>query len=150
MTMEYKEFAPLPTGDYPARIKGWETAEGNFGPQYKWELDLGEVEDADGNTEQRSLMYYTPQTITARNKLGKLVQAAGFELGEDMDEDSLLNKRVIASVVRKRSDDGASYFNRIEELSRPKVKGNSAAKPAEPAQAAMPAYVNDDLETIPF
>lgn len=139
LTMTYREYAALPTGEYPARIVSVEEVEGKFGPQLKWTMDLGQVEDTEGNEEPRQLTVYTPVDITPKNKLGKLVMATGLELGTDMTEGDFINRRVILSVTRKLSDDGQTYFNRVEEFARIKAKANG--------KAAKPAVEADDDDT---
>lgn len=136
--MSYREYAAIPTGEYPARITGAELAEGKFGPQIRWTADLGEVEDTEGNVEPRQLSIYTPTEITPKNKLGRMVVAAGLELGNDLDESDLVGRRLILSVTRKAGDDGQSYYNRVEEFARIKAK---AAKP-------KPAADTDDADDL--
>lgn len=141
MDFPYREYAPLPTGDYPARLEGLEEADGQWGPQAKWTLDLGEVEDSEGNVEARRLSYYTPQEVTPNNKLGKLALACGLELGEALDSSEFLGKRIMVTVVKKPGKEPGTLVNRIEAvapLPRRRTKPAEAPEMAEADDGSHP------------
>lgn len=142
MQLQVREFVPVPTGDYPAKIKTVEVNDkGQFGPQLRWIMDIGKVADINGDVdefENRTLSYFTPMTISGANKLSSLIRAAGFEIpaaGETFDTDSLIGKPVLLAVTRGISKkDGATPVNNIDSVTRYVPKNVNGAAPA-PVQA---------------
>ena len=101
---------PLPTGEYRVELTAIELEDGNYGDQLKWTfsvLDKG-----------RNLVAYSSFSASLASKC---MRWAGALLGrpiqpsEQVDFETLVGKTAVATVVRKRKDDGAEY-NAIEDL----------------------------------
>ena len=101
---------PIPTGEYRVELTAIELSTGQYGDQLKWTfhvLDKG-----------RNLVAYSTLSPSLASKcmrwasalLGRAIQA-----GESVNFDALVGKTAVATVVRKRKDDGTEY-NAIEDL----------------------------------
>jgi len=127
--LEPKEYTMIPMGSYPATVAAIEEAEGTFGPQLRWTLNLGEVEDVDGNTEDRTLVGYTGQVLSNKAKLWGWVQATGLDPADGLNSDDLVGRRVVLDVTIEPRKDGQGEFNAIHGIRRPKTKAKP--KPAD-------------------
>jgi hypothetical protein len=101
---------PLPTGEYRVELTAIELSTGQYGDQLRWTFHVLE--------KGRNLVAYSSLSPSLASKcmrwaaalLGRPIQA-----GEQVDFDALIGKTAIATVVRKRKDDGSEY-NAIEDL----------------------------------
>lgn len=155
-TADVREFVPVPTGDYPARIKEYKlVTDGQYGPQLCFTMNIGKVADMNGvvdDFEDRTLGYWTPASISSGNKLGHLLGACGFDVpesGEQFDIDNLLNKPVLLAVLRGvKKSDGKTPNNTITSVVKyvQKVKVNGAAEaPALPDAPKTQAEIDSEL-----
>jgi hypothetical protein len=127
--LEPREYVMIPTGSYPATVAAIEEAEGNFGSQLRWTLNLGVVEDVDGGEEERTLVGYTGQVLSSKAKLWTWVQATGLDPADGLNSDDLVGRRVVRDVVIEPRKDGQGEFNAIHAMLRPKTKAKP--KPAD-------------------
>ena len=101
---------PFPTGEYRVELTAIELSNGQYGEQLRWTFSVLE--------KGRHLVAYSSLSPSLASKcmrwaaalLGRPIQA-----GEQVDFDALIGKTAIATVVRKRKDDGSEY-NAIEDL----------------------------------
>lgn len=138
MQAEPRVFLPIPTGAYPAKIKEVEQVEGQYGPQWRWTFDLGIVENVEEEMEEKTLTYYTPNYITAANKLGKMLSALGIPTDEIFESGDIIGKGVTLTVIEAPRKDG-SIGNNIEAVLPPRKKkagANGTAAPAKKVEAA--------------
>lgn len=127
-----KVYVNIPLGSYSATVQEIAEAEGKFGPQFRWTFDLGEVEDVDGNLEDRTLVGYTSQALTPKSKLWTWTAALGVDPSLGLDTEDLIGKRVILDVTLEPRRDGDGEWNAIHQLRRPKAKPNN--KPVHVAE----------------
>lgn len=130
-------YTPIPTADYRATVRSFETATGQFGPQIKWTLALGDVENVDGEVENdKTIWYFTPAEVSTKNKLGKLATACGFDFtaGEPLSSNTIVGKTVVVTVTVATREDGTPT-NKITDIRRAPAKG---------AKAPAAAPVNGD------
>lgn len=149
MIAEPRVFLPIPTGAYPARIQSVEQVEGQYGPQWKWTFDLGNVENVDGEIEpNKTLTYYTQNYITGANKLGKMLTALGIPIDEPLDSSTIIGRTVTLTVTEAPRKDG-TIGNNIEAVLPPRKKKttNGTAPAPVPAQ---PVLAEEDDDEIPF
>lgn len=111
-------YVTLPTGEYLVQITDYASETGNFGPQWKWSLEVVAPKSHAGNTK----FFWTSEKLTGGKKpsnLWKLVSAAfGREPGknEAVDIDDLIGRRCIAVIVAEPRDDGDGERNRTSAL----------------------------------
>lgn len=147
MHLDPKEFIVVPTGDYPAKIKDITEEEGKFGAQLKFIFDIGEVEDIEGNVEERTLSAWCSQTLSFKSKLWGWCQAAGLDPTEGVDTEDLIGKRVVLTVVVTKKD-GKTY-NKIESVRRPAKRANGSAAAPRPTVVEDDEDENDEPATMP-
>jgi hypothetical protein len=138
-----EEYVIVPIGEYPVKIgPRIEEEEGKFGKQLRFSLII-----AGGEFKDASFAYWTPCKLTTENKLGKLLQAAGFvwESGDMVDIDDLKGKIVNATIIIGTNGAGEER-NKIEGIRPYKKAAKPAAKPA-PAPAPV-ANDDDDTEDV--
>lgn len=136
-------YTPIPTADYRATVRSFEPATGQYGPQVKWTLALGDVENVDGEVEDdKTIWYFTPAEVSSKNKLGKLAAACGYDIaaGVPLTTEDVLGKAVIVTVIVANREDGTPT-NKISDIRRAPAKGAKAA----PA-AAQPVNGGDPWE----
>lgn len=126
----------LEAGEYGATVSQIETADGQYGPQLKWQFSL------EGD---RRLSAWTSQTFSAKSKLWKWTAAAlGRDIprGYTLDTDFLIGRpvRVIVTVTPGR--DGEDY-NRIGDVLPPR----RTAPTANGAGYVAPLF---EEEEVPF
>lgn len=128
-----------PEGTYTCQVTDYTPAEGKFGPQVRWTLELPEIEREDGRPARVS--YFTSMSMSAKSKLGKLMMACGLEMPETQDEadewsaDLFLGKRCRVRLVHSMGTDGQVYCNVDDVLplpKAPKAGGGVKVKKADP------------------
>lgn len=151
MDFNYREsdFTPVPPGNYNATIESVEEAEGQYGPQLKWTLALGEVADINGKVQARSLAYWTPRHPTGRNKLGKMIGSLGLDPKTISGTNELLHRQCVLTVITEPRRDGDGLYNKIVAVSVPgqPAQAQQAAQPAQPIQfnrQAPPPPMSDE------
>ena len=118
-----------------------EPTDGNFGPQFKWTLEVVKPEKFSGI--QRGAW-----TSVSPNLKGKFMKWAGACLGraiekdEAIDTDDLIGAQVVATIVIKDGDDGP--FNKVDGIRTPKTptkkqtgkasEGFDVGEPEKPAE----------------
>ncbi|BCW96781.1 MAG: hypothetical protein WHS44_10585 [Fimbriimonadales bacterium] len=110
ITITVRENAPIPTGEYRVELTAIELADGQFGQQLRWTfsvLDHG-----------KTLIAYSSVSESLNAKCVRWAAALlgrAIKPGEQVNFDALVGKTAIATVVRKRKDDGTEY-NAVEDL----------------------------------
>jgi hypothetical protein len=151
----------IPVGEYLATIVSCETADGQFGPQLKFEFAL-----KGGEYEGKQQPYWTSQSFNPKSKLFALARAANggrdFPAGYTLDTDVLIGKTVTLVIIKKPSSDGLSEFNKVDSVLPVKVRPAAPVAPvAQPARKPQPQPVHaaageyagppmDDDEQPPF
>lgn len=151
MNIQFKEFTPVPTKDYPVEIKEIGAVDdGQFGPQLKWLFDLGDVENVDGEVEPKTLTAWSSQTLSAKSKLYQWATAAGWEASDMLTIEDLIGKRVLISVTLEKRTDGTvgNKVNGVLPIRR-KATTNGHSAPQQPAKAAA-AVAADDADDLGF
>lgn len=145
MIAEPRTFTPIPTGSYAARVMEVEPTEGRFGPQWRWTFHLGNVENVDGDVEEKTLTYYTPNYISSKNKLGKMLAALRIPIDEPFNSDDLIGRTVTLSVVEAVREDG-SVGNNIDAVLPPRKKKvvEDDDEPAQPKRATKATTADED------
>jgi len=130
----FEEYEALPTHEYAVELKSAAVESNQYGEQLKWQIAI-----ADGEFEGRKLLFWTPTDAFVGNKLSKLFEACGVQVGKGLsfDTDDLIGKKCLATVVKKRKKDDSGFTNSIEEMN-PVKRTASAAKSAEKQQWACP------------
>lgn len=141
MELTVRSSTPLPTADYRARIRDVETAEGKYGPQLKWVLALGDVTNVDGAIElDKDLWYFTPDTASAKNKLGRLAIAAGYEFGSGrLSTEDIVGRSVMVTLALVTREDG-TLANSVTD-----VRKVTAGTSTSGGMRAAPAGADADL-----
>lgn len=117
MVAKKAEFEVIPTGEYLAQITDYEEEQGNFGPQFKFRLEIVKPKQYAEKTQ----LYWTSQKLTSgqrKSKLWAFVEAAFnrmVEEGEQVDLDDVIGRQVIMVLVSDAKDDG-SEFNKISSI----------------------------------
>lgn len=128
------EFPKVTTGSYGARIEAAAEVEGQFGPQIKFEFNLGNVETIDGDVAEVKLAGWTSMKFVGGkrpSKLWQLAKAAGIDVesAEGIDpERDLVGRKVRLTVTEEPARDGDGVYNRITAFLPVAVK--NGAKPA--------------------
>ncbi|MBK6770510.1 MAG: hypothetical protein IPG72_16140 [Ardenticatenales bacterium] len=146
MKLQTRTDIPIRTADYLARIRSFELIDGQFGPQVKWEMALGDVENVEGGTEHdKTLSLYTQDTASPRNKLGKLAIAAGYDFGSgvDLETEDIVGREVTISVTVVTRDDN-TLTNKIIEVRRP------TGRPGQTSSANGRPVTGGDNADLPF
>lgn len=126
----------LEPGEYPATVTGIEAADGQFGPQLKWQF----LTD-DGH----KLSAWTSQTFSPKSKLFKWTSAAlgGWDIpiGYDFNSDHVVNRHVRLIVETKAGAEGD--FSRVTGVLPPRKAqppaGNGARQAVTPPPVQPPA-----------
>jgi hypothetical protein len=125
----------IPVGEYLATIVSCETADGQFGPQLKFEFAL-----KGGEYEGKQQPYWTSQSFNPKSKLFALARAANggrdFPAGYTLDTDVLIGKTVTLVIIKKPSSDGLSEFNKVDSVLP--VKARTAPAGVKPAPRPAP------------
>lgn len=138
------EFPKVATGGYPALIEAAAEVEGQFGPQIKFDFNLGNIETIDGDHAEVKLAGWTSMKFVGGkrpSKLWTLAKAAGIdcENAEGIDpERDLVGRRVRLTVTEEPARDGDGVYNRITAFLPVPAKGGKNGAPA----AAAPTPVN--------
>ena len=101
---------PLPTGEYRVELTAIELAKGQYGEQLRWSFSVLE--------KGRTLVAYSSLSPSLASKCMRWASALlgrPLQAGEQVDFEALIGKRAVATVVRKRKEDGTEY-NAIEDL----------------------------------
>ncbi|BCW94682.1 MAG: hypothetical protein WHS44_09890 [Fimbriimonadales bacterium] len=110
ITITATENAPIPTGEYRVELTAIELADGQYGQQLRWTfavLDYG-----------KTLIAYSSVAPSLKSKAMRWAAALlgrAIKPGESVNFDALVGKTAIATVVRKRKDDGTEY-NAVDDL----------------------------------
>lgn len=149
------EFPKVPTGSYNAVIEDAKEAEGKFGPQIKFDFNLGTVETVNGDDADVRLAAWTSMTFSGGkrpSKLWQLAKAAGIDVdnvdGVDPTRD-LVGKRVRLTVTEEPSNDGEGIYNRITAF-LPVARNGTAKAPARPADVNALLAEAADEDSLPF
>ncbi len=157
MNIPVRTYAPVPTADYGAQVLEVEQVEGKFGQQLKWTLSLGDVKNIDGDVEfDKTLLYFTPEIATPKNKLGRLAVAAGYDFNGTLSTEDIVGRTVMITVAVVTRDDGTPA-NTITDVRhdaggrRSTAQGGAAPSGAEQSIARSPksAPAGDDAD-LPF
>jgi len=106
--------ATIPTGEYVATVSSIEPAEGNYGPQLRWTLDVVSPEEHAGT----SLLAWSSTSGSLKSKNVRWFGACmgrTIEPPEEIVTDDLIGRQVVVVVTVKETDDGGEY-NRVENL----------------------------------
>lgn len=138
----------IPTGDYLAPITDIEEAEGKYGPQLKFVIPLGDVENIDGQiVTDKQLHYFTSQDISVSNKTGRLAVALGLELDAALTLADFVGRMAVWSVVAKEED--GAMVNRVAGVRKPTAaqaaaaNGRPVAAPAVTGKRGQQASAED-------
>lgn len=150
---EEKEWPKVDAGAYNARIEECEDAEGVFGPQFRFKLNLGVVETVEGEMDEVTLFAYTNKTFSGGKRpsnLWKLAAALGIdcENAPGVDPEEFVGKSVRALITYGPNKEGV-MVNRVTDFAP--VKAGKAAPAAKPAAngataAAQPVGGGDPWE----
>jgi hypothetical protein len=114
ITIEQTIYEPIPTGKYPAKIANIEEAEGQFGPQLKFEFELPPGDDG----EDRTLLGWASRKFSNKSKLYKWTQAAlgggPIDRSYTFNSRDLIGRPVYIHVVEEQGDNGP--YNKITSL----------------------------------
>lgn len=159
MFIEPKLYPVVATADYQAVISKCEevqsTWEGETRQRLQWTFELGRVLDQDGEMTDESahVMGWTSLALSPKSNLWKLAVAAGLDPSAGVSTDDLIGRKVTLAVTVAPRDGGGE--KNVVDMQNPRPARVSKGKPAggaaqAPAAQAMPAYVSEDLDTIPF
>jgi hypothetical protein len=133
ITIEQTIYEPIPTGKYPAKIASIEEADGQFGPQLKFEFELPPGE----NGEDRTLLGWASRKFSNKSKLYKWTQAAfgggPIDRAYTFNSGDLLGRPVYLNVVEEEGDNGP--YNKITSLApydKPESQPISQVQPEIP------------------
>jgi len=110
LTLTVQSNEPMPTGEYTVELTAIELVDTQYGKQLKWTFLVPE--------HKRTLVAYSSLSSSPKSKCVRWASALlnrPISVGEQVDLQSLVGKTAIASVVRKRKDDGTEY-NTIDDL----------------------------------
>jgi len=105
-----QSYEPLPTGEYRVVLSAIEEVDTQYGKQLKWTFSVPD--------ENRTLTAYSSISPSVKSKCMQwasvlLNRAIGAE--EEVDFEKLVGRSAIATVMRKRKDDGTEY-NTVDDL----------------------------------
>jgi hypothetical protein len=101
---------PLPTGEYRVELTAIELANGQYGEQLRWTF---RVLDAERNFVAYSNL--SPSLASKCMRWASVLLGRPIQAGEQVNFDALIGKTAVATLVRKRKEDGTEY-NAIEDL----------------------------------
>lgn len=110
LTLTVQSTEPMPTGEYTVELTAIELVDTAYGKQLKWTFVVPD--------QKRTLIAYSSFSGSPKSKCIRWASALlnrAISVGEQVDFQSLVGKTAIASVVRKRKDDGTEY-NSIDDL----------------------------------
>lgn len=145
------DWPKVDSGAYVAKIEDVEEVEGTFGPQFRFKLNLGNVETITGEVDEVTLFAYASMKFVGGKKpsnLWKIAAAAGIDCenaaGIDPQAD-LIGRSVRVLVTCEPSKSGDGVYNRVTDYA-PAKRGTAvpAANGTAKAAAAAPAPVNGD------
>lgn len=129
-----------PEGKHLVQVVDYAPANGQFGPQIRWRLELLDFEREDGEPAWTS--YYTSMAISGKSKLGKMFMACRLPLPMDADEaaaidpNTLIGKQFYVTLVHEMGGDGSVYANIAKDsllpVSKEQAKANTLALPEKP------------------
>lgn len=145
------DWPKVDTGAYVARIEECEEVDGTYGPQFRFKLNLGNVETVTGDLDEVTLFAYASQKFVGGKKpsnLWKIAAAAGIDCenaaGIDPDAD-LVGRSIRVLVTCEPSTKGEGVWNRVTDFAPVKAgKTAPAAKPAANGATAAAQPVNGD------
>ena len=111
------ENTPLPTGEYRVELTAIELVDGQYGQQLRWTFAVHE--------HGKTLIAYSSTSPSLASKCMRWASALlgrPIKAGETVDFEALVGRTAIATVVRKRKEDGTEY-NAIDDL-MPDSDGN--------------------------
>ncbi|CUU01307.1 hypothetical protein GBSOP10_10076, partial [Armatimonadetes bacterium GBS] len=95
------ENAPLPTGEYRVELTAVELTDGQYGQQLRWTFAVHE--------HGKTLIAYSSPSPSLASKCMRWASALlgrPIKAGETVDFEALVGRTAIATVVRKRKEDG--------------------------------------------
>ena len=101
---------PLPTGEYRVELTAIELSNGQYGEQLRWTFSVPD--------KGRTLVAYSSLSPSLASKCMRWASALlnrAIQAGEQVDFEALIGRHAVATVVRKRKEDGTEY-NAIEDL----------------------------------
>jgi len=110
LTLTVQSNEPIPTGEYVVELTAIELVDTQYGKQLKWTFVVPD--------HKRTLVAYSSFSASPKSKCIRWASALlnrAIAVGEQVDMQSLVGKTAVASVVRKRKDDGTEY-NSIDDL----------------------------------
>ena len=139
-----QEAVVIPTGEYKMLVCDYEEVTGQFGQQYRFKLEMPKGTEYEG----QYLSIWTPTNLTPKNKFGKFVFAAGFDMepGQDLMLEDLLQHSVIAVVIVTTAKDGTE-LSKVEAVKRPKPRGGQQSKATS---VVRPKPIEVDPDGDPF
>lgn len=111
------ENTPLPTGEYRVELTAIELVDGQYGQQLRWTFAVHE--------HGKTLIAYSSPSPSLQSKCMRWASALlgrPIKAGETVDFEALVGRTAIATVVRKRKEDGTEY-NAVDDL-MPDSDGN--------------------------
>jgi hypothetical protein len=121
LTITVQSTEPIPTGEYTVELTAIELVDTQYGKQLRWTFVVPD--------HKRMLIAYSSLSSSPKSKCIRWASALlkrAIAVGEQVDLQSLVGKTAIASVVRKRKDDGTEY-NSVDDLLLPR-----SAVPVDP------------------
>lgn len=144
-------------GLYWSKINTVEATEGEYGPQVRFEFDLGEVRDVEGNVEHRTLQGFTSQKLSPggkfpMSKLWRWALAMGLDPEAGFETSDLLERQVLLKVTIEPKKSDGTMINRVD-IVRPQDFGQQAPgqaqQAAQPQQAAAPQFHQQQPQQAP-
>ncbi len=146
------DFPRVDTGMYDAVIrKPTDNPQGKYGPEVKFEVDLGTVDTLEHGVAPVTLIDYCSLKFSAGEKPSKLyriAQACGFDVEnlDEFDSDWLDGKKCRVFVEASPSTKGPGMHNAVKSYSgrRAQPATNGTDTPVAP-KAGQPPADDDDL-----
>ena len=137
------DFSLHPQGVFSAKVNAVTDAESlnpDWLPQFRFDLET-EATDEQGNS--MTLVHYVSQKLTEQNKLGRLLNAFGFDIramanGQEFDTDDLVGRSCRIVVEHQQRNDGST---------RAKV---TSVMPVDPGSKSVTPQLTEEDDDIPF
>jgi len=105
-----QSYEPLPTGEYRVELSAIEEVDTQYGKQLKWTFSVPD--------ENRTLTAYSSISPSVKSKCMQwacVLLNRAIKSDEEVDFEKLVGRSAIATVMRKRKDDGTEY-NTVDDL----------------------------------
>lgn len=137
------DFSLHPQGMFSARVTAVTDAESlnpDWLPQFRFDFET-EATDELGNP--MTIAHYVTQKLTEQNKLGRLLDAFGFDIramanGQEFDTDDLVGRSCRIVVEHQQRNDGST---------RAKV---TSVMPVDPGSKSVTPQLTEEDDDIPF